>query len=167
MPSYPLRKTIVYGLVDPDTREIMYVGRTVNPYARMVQHLKARGNSHRDRWIRDLQEEGKEPTMIVLDVLERDSADAERIWILGLEASQELLNVNLPGGRPKTKESIVPRPIVRPIPAPATSNAKTDLAELTPDERGLAAAYVLLHKSSDREPTTVERFPQGIAFEGL
>lgn len=108
-----LRKTIVYGLVDPETGDIMYVGRTVDPYKRMGQHLKARSNSHRDRWIKSLQNRGLEPTMIVLDVLERDR-DSERIWILGLGVDRELLNSTLPGGRltQRQRKKVEPEPRV-------------------------------------------------------
>jgi predicted GIY-YIG superfamily endonuclease len=37
-------KTYIYGLADPTTKEIRYVGKADDPQARLSQHLQEKGS---------------------------------------------------------------------------------------------------------------------------
>lgn len=96
----------VYALIDPDTRQTRYVGRSYSPKQRLMGHVsKAQSNpaNAKDEWIAALLAAGKHPIMKVLDEAERgyDSAGfAERHWMRQLLADgHPLLNVRYPKGR--------------------------------------------------------------------
>lgn len=76
----------VYGLRDPRSSIVRYVGVSCHAKRRLKEHRKeARqgGAGAKCRWIRRLEEEGLEPEMDILEegvgVLE--AADAERRWV--------------------------------------------------------------------------------------
>lgn len=82
----------VYGLLDPDSRKLMYVGMTGNSvYRRYHQHLY-NGKFARDcgtrcaRWIRSLLDDGKRPLSTVFAVASEESiarrveADLARLY---------------------------------------------------------------------------------------
>jgi hypothetical protein len=102
----------VYALIDPDTEQVRYVGRSYSPAERLRGHLtNARTNptSAKDEWIAELLAAGKRPIMEVLEEAKRgyDSAGfAERDWMRRLLADgQPLLNVRYPKGRDGESES--------------------------------------------------------------
>lgn len=79
---------IVYGMADPRTHEIRYVGKTERTLQRRkTQHLyQARHNSpqtHKVAWLRTLLESGVEPEMVILErVSTQETLDAaECRWI--------------------------------------------------------------------------------------
>lgn len=89
------KRTVIYGLFDPDTPLIRYVGKTsLSPRVRWNAHL-TRARTGRCRtpsglWIRSLLDEGRQPLMVLLDSVEGDGGQAERQWITLFE---NLLNV--------------------------------------------------------------------------
>lgn len=80
-------KIFIYGLIDPETKQVRYIGRTRSLKTRLKGHLSkaSRKITHRDCWIFSLKEKSTVPEMIVLEVLEnytwQSSYDAERSWI--------------------------------------------------------------------------------------
>lgn len=105
---------VIYGLGDPRTRRIHYVGRTTDLTRRWKQHIyaaKAGRRSRKDDWIRELLALGLEPWPVTIEKVRRcwGSSDRERYWIEKLRQEDEDLNTNVtaPVGRPKLK-------IVRP-----------------------------------------------------
>jgi hypothetical protein len=70
----------VYGLLDPRTWEIRYVGYTSDPFGRYYDHLYWRDhakrgsklNWHHINWLRKLKREGFDPQMIILATGWRD-----------------------------------------------------------------------------------------------
>jgi hypothetical protein len=84
----------IYVLHDPRTGAPRYVGRSVNPAARMKAHRRAHDGSERAAWVAELAAEGLEPHMQV--VCEASPAEAdwvEQWWIDGLRADGfDLLN---------------------------------------------------------------------------
>ncbi len=77
---------IVYALVDPCTRLVRYVGKSVSGLSRPRSHAnpsKLRGNGYKERWIKTLQAHDLEYEIAVLE--EAASNDAlpalERFWI--------------------------------------------------------------------------------------
>lgn len=65
-------KTFIYGLFDPRTQELRYVGKTVNLLQRLDQHLHPKGSdtSHRACWVRSLKKLGLRFSHRVLDEVE-------------------------------------------------------------------------------------------------
>ena len=58
----------VYHLVDPNTREVKYVGKSTNPRSRYRQHLKEsaqRQNTAKKQWIHQLAKQGQQPVMVI------------------------------------------------------------------------------------------------------
>lgn len=77
----------IYGLKDPQTQKVRYIGRTRSLKTRMKGHLSKakRKITHRDCWISSLMEKDLKPEMILLETLEDMSWSisyaVERSWI--------------------------------------------------------------------------------------
>ena len=87
--SYKERKTpvYIYGLVDPNTDAIMYIGQTSQDIkARLRDHIsKARrhnGASDKNEWISTLLSEGKKPVIELLEKTTREiKSEREAYWL--------------------------------------------------------------------------------------
>lgn len=85
----PQRKTpqttFIYVLIDPETNEIRYVGKSNNPKQRLWRHLKkTRENEdcYRTRWINDLKSRDLKPHMEIIEEVPFDQwPERERYWI--------------------------------------------------------------------------------------
>lgn len=75
----------IYGLIDPRTSEIRYIGKTrKNPRTRLAEHIRVveTDASYLGRWLRKLRRLGYRPTQIVIqEVSELHWREAERYWI--------------------------------------------------------------------------------------
>ena len=76
-----MREAYIYGLKDPRTGLTRYVGKSVDPKARLKDHLRARSNTHCARWIRTLRAIGLKPEIIILEGPCKDWEEAESRWI--------------------------------------------------------------------------------------
>lgn len=77
-------KIYIYGLQDPVTQQIRYVGKTKNPKMRFHNHMNPRHNehTHKRNWINSLKELHLRPCMLILDeVSEDDWKFWEKYWI--------------------------------------------------------------------------------------
>jgi hypothetical protein len=68
----------IYGLYDPRTSELRYIGKTVNPEVRLEKHIQeAKGycghNPHKERWIRQLLSNNLKPTLITIGKCSEDN----------------------------------------------------------------------------------------------
>lgn len=63
------KSAYIYGLFDPETLEIRYVGKAVDPDGRLYRHLyySETEDFPKARWIRKLKAAGKEPRMQILE----------------------------------------------------------------------------------------------------
>ena len=82
----------IYGLVDPTSNAIRYVGFTSKKLDRRLwEHIhesKSRNTCHRHRWIRSLIRNGSLPTIRMLEtVTEENRQERERAWIVALSAN--------------------------------------------------------------------------------
>lgn len=77
--------TFIYGLVDPITGFVRYVGKSVSPNNRLRAHLipsLLKSKSHKNNWLRSLLAVAKKPDLILLEkISDADWENAERRWI--------------------------------------------------------------------------------------
>ena len=80
-----MKITYIYGLKDPETKEIRYVGRTKYPAKRLYEHHQIRRiktNTYRDFWINSLIKKGLKAEMVILEECgELNWSERERFWI--------------------------------------------------------------------------------------
>ena len=81
----PCPKFIIYGLCDPRTKEIRYVGKSCTGLKRPKEHLFHYQNkikTYKNCWIRSLLKEGVSPSILVLEECERQLLDEREVfWI--------------------------------------------------------------------------------------
>ena len=93
----------IYGLYCPDSHAIRYIGKSVNPKARLQRHLSSAANGnlkhHAANWIRGLLSRGLKPRLVHLEAVdESDWQDAEKRWIaFALSSGWPLTNSTLGG----------------------------------------------------------------------
>ena len=96
-------KTVeIYGLYDPDTDELRYVGKANNPKKRLKTHLYERGDRRPvNNWVKALVESGKAPVQRILETVPEDQwEEAERRLIAHYRQTCKLLNLADGGARP-------------------------------------------------------------------
>jgi hypothetical protein len=82
-----VQRPIIYGLVDPRTDEVRYVGKSVNGESRARAHRHPRyrqeyAHTYNARWIESLLSQGLDYVIRVLEVCDRDTLSAaEQRWI--------------------------------------------------------------------------------------
>lgn len=93
LPRRSWRKTYIYALRDPDTHDVVYVGKSNWPELRYRQHIH--GGSRRVRaWVEVLKSDGKEPELFLLEECGNGQwPQRERHWIAFFRQSLYLLNV--------------------------------------------------------------------------
>jgi len=102
MESSKTGRPSIYGLFDPDTNELRYVGKANNVLTRLSGHISNCRYRHTpvNCWIRKLQDTGKRPRIEVLEVCLHDTwQQKERDWIQHY-ASDRLLNIAEGGNQP-------------------------------------------------------------------
>jgi hypothetical protein len=88
---------IVYGLADPRSMQMKYVGITKCLQQRLEHHHSAANNPQApvNFWVRELRDEGLQPFPVVLQCIESNLLEelhaVERLWIGRFD---DLLNVN-------------------------------------------------------------------------
>jgi len=77
--------TYIYGLIDPRTGFVRYVGKAHNPKRRHQAHMNPsslKPKTRKNHWIKNLLNAGRKPELILLEqVKECEWEDAERRWI--------------------------------------------------------------------------------------
>lgn len=78
-------QVFIYGLCDPETSELRYVGKCSNIKRRMYDHLERRQLNqpcHRANWLKSLCNKGLRPECFIIEQIPHaDWQDAERFWI--------------------------------------------------------------------------------------
>jgi len=88
---------IVYGLIDPDTFDIRYIGKSITGLKRANEHrkpasLKNDGNTPKANWIRKLKNNGKDYFTTILYNLGNCQFDKTTINDILYKKEQELIN---------------------------------------------------------------------------
>ena len=78
--------TSIYGLIDPRTKQIRYIGKANDPAKRYYDHIKQAKDgykSYKCNWIRNLFKAGRKPVLIILQryIPLKLWRDAERFWV--------------------------------------------------------------------------------------
>ena len=77
-----MKVVFIYGLIDPFTNEVRYVGKSINPKRRYKEHLNKMTNTHKSAWIKSLLKIGKEPKIEIIEECSGDNwSDREKYWI--------------------------------------------------------------------------------------
>ena len=91
--------TTIYGLTDPATGEVRYIGKSNNPEKRLKNHLRDRRKSHRVSWLKSLTRSGLRPGLVILEkVDDADWQEAERRWIKHFQEQGADLTNSTDGG---------------------------------------------------------------------
>jgi hypothetical protein len=104
--------TFIYGLHDPRTGALRYVGKSVDPQSRYAGHMTQPHSSVRG-WIQSLTAAGLRPEMRILERCTSDGISEEMQWIQkSLADGCELLNSNSehPGRKPTSRGAYNPHP---------------------------------------------------------
>jgi hypothetical protein len=97
-------KFLIYGLIDPRTDEVRYIGKSTSGLNRPKQHTMPsilKRTSHKTNWIRSLLVDGLVPIIRVLESFTDTECleDAEMFWISqGKGMGWELTNLTKGGG---------------------------------------------------------------------
>lgn len=94
------KKHYIYGIISPETNEIVYIGRSTNPSKRVKQHPSDGTNSRKLEWFRKMKAQNMKVGFCILEtcINETKAKDAERKWIeLQLDNGAFLLNWIYPG----------------------------------------------------------------------
>lgn len=97
----------IYGLFDPRTLELRYIGRTKNIALRLKGHISEakhinKKDTHKNNWIKQLLNEGLEPAIEILEECTIDTWEqAERGWITDCKKhGVRLVNIARGGEKP-------------------------------------------------------------------
>ena len=63
-------KVYIYGLIDPRDKRVRYIGSTVDVDQRLMGHLCDSSDTPKTRWLAHLAEDGLQPSLCVLDVVD-------------------------------------------------------------------------------------------------
>jgi len=82
------RPYVIYGLTDPRTDQVRYIGWTQTPQQRLRAHISEakRQRSHKARWIASLLKIGLSPGLFAIAEVDGGWAEAERFWIAFYQA---------------------------------------------------------------------------------
>jgi DNA-binding transcriptional regulator YiaG len=85
----------IYGLIDPETKGIRYIGQSERPAERLTNHCNESTVNHRTNWIKGLLSRDLRPGLVILEMVDgdKDWCEAERRWIaLGKSLGWDLTN---------------------------------------------------------------------------
>lgn len=108
----------IYELVDPTTSEVGYVGITINPEARLLQHLTSeQTNPAKNEWIQSLKSQNLSIRMNIIEIVEdiKAAREREKHWIKAYISDGVSLYNTQHALRPSKKAlgTSTPRPILR------------------------------------------------------
>jgi hypothetical protein len=95
-----LDPVFIYALVDPETDQVRYVGKSIRPFQRLQNHMNEKSNCHRSHWLQSLKRKGLIPRVVILEIVEGawPWQESERYWIATLKAMDARLTNNTRGG---------------------------------------------------------------------
>src|SRR5271163_2259633 len=101
-----MTKFYVYGLIDPITEELRYVGSTYRLNKRYNEHIsQLKKNSYKNNWIKQLLSQNIKPEMFIIEECETEEEmyKAEEWHIIYFKQMECRLTNNSIGGRGGSK----------------------------------------------------------------
>lgn len=91
--------TYIYGLREPDTQLVRYIGKTIDPHRRWLNHLCEKSKTRRAYWVQSLERRGLRPEMVIIEEIfgAWPWQESERFWIAFARANNWPL-VNMTDG---------------------------------------------------------------------
>lgn len=107
--------TFIYGLIDPRTHAVRYVGKSANPAMRLKTHLKDKHSTHKVHWLNELRALGLMPHIVVIEEVPIENWQAaECFWIAHYKASgANLVNTTDGGENPPSSKGLTRSPETR------------------------------------------------------
>lgn len=88
-----MSEVYIYGLVDPRSEDVRYIGQTVNPLTRLRHHRSCYQPGPKGDWIADMRACGLKPDMTILEETKYDLAyEREQHWVNHFRQTGKLLN---------------------------------------------------------------------------
>jgi hypothetical protein len=72
IPEVFKNEVYIYALRDPDSQEIRYIGKSLNPWKRLSSHIKDKDKTPKTCWIHKLLNQHKKPILDVLDKVKEE-----------------------------------------------------------------------------------------------
>lgn len=93
-------KTYIYILIDPETNQVRYVGKTKNLKRRYNQHISecSKLKSYKNNWLISLKNKNLRPEMVVIDETDKDDWIFLEQWYIQLYRSWGYRLTNLTEG---------------------------------------------------------------------
>jgi hypothetical protein len=90
----------IYGLYDPRTLALRYIGKSDRPKARLANQMNEHSNTHRCHWLGELRALGLTPVQIIIDATPTGSnwQSIERAYIAAARLAGEPLTNGTDGG---------------------------------------------------------------------
>lgn len=98
--NFASKTVFIYGLIDPETLECRYIGKSIRPKQRVDNHMQDKGKCHRTNWLRTLKAKGLWPDIVILETIEGGWPwqESERYWIAHAKRHGWPLTNNTAGG---------------------------------------------------------------------
>lgn len=96
-----VRFCYIYGLIDPLSGNVRYIGKALDPKDRYRQHIKIKENpkTHKEKWIFSLYKLGLTPELVIIETtIETKANEAEQFWIAEYRAEGFQLTNGTDGG---------------------------------------------------------------------
>jgi len=164
--QHDLTPFLIYGLRDPRTMEIRYVGQTASGLHRFREHqrrsMARQVHNYRNEWLQELRNAGFECEAVVLQVcVSRDELNsAERAWIAFGRSAGTLTNVT--NGGHGTAGYVVSQGTKEKLRAATLRHLSTHPHNCKGTKRSLATKEKIRIKALGRKhsPETIEKFKQ-------
>ncbi len=92
----------IYGLVDPESNEIRYIGKSIRPIERLQNHMNDKSKCHRAHWLQSLKSKGLKPELVIFESISGSDdwswQESEKYWIKRGKALGWPLTNNTDGG---------------------------------------------------------------------
>lgn len=74
------RLIYIYGLIDPLTKHIRYIGKSMCPFSRLESHIRNKeGSASKRAWIASLRSQGLLPDLVILSTCSPANARLEEM----------------------------------------------------------------------------------------
>lgn len=95
-----MKPVYIYALVDPETDQIRYIGKSIRPKERLQNHMNEKSNCHRSHWLQSLKKKGLKPHLVIIEEIYGawPWQESERYWIAYARKHDWPLTNNTSGG---------------------------------------------------------------------